>query len=195
MIILNKIHKKYGELTVFEDYSITLQENKINCIMGQSGSGKTTLVRMLLGLETPDSGDIVGIDGLKASAVFQEDRLCENLDVYSNVVMPHIDKDSFQNLTKAVLDDALRRVDLADCGKKKVSTLSGGMKRRVAVLRAILAEYDFLILDEPFKGLDDKTKAMNIEFLLEKTQGKTVIFITHDKTELELMKPDLVVRL
>ncbi len=195
MIIIKDICKRYDDVIVFENYSILLEKNKINCIMGQSGSGKTTLVRLLMGLEHADKGSIQGIEGLKKSAVFQEDRLCENLDVLTNIVMPHINKESFNKFSRLQIETALDCVDLSGCSDKKVSTLSGGMKRRVAILRAILADYDLLILDEPFKELDENTKKLNINYLLEKAKGKTVIFITHDKYELELIKPDILVRL
>ncbi len=195
MIVLENICKKYGELIVFDAFNLKLKKNKISCIMGQSGKGKTTLIRLLMGLETPDSGVIKGIHGAELSAVFQEDRLCENLDVYANIALPHLGKSSFNNLQKHKIDTALKMIGLQDCGGKIASTLSGGMKRRVALLRAVLADFDILFLDEPFKGLDDETKEITMQFLLEATKGKTVIYITHDKAELDYINPDEIITL
>ncbi len=195
MIILENICKKYGETVVFDNFNLTLPKNKTFCIMGQSGKGKTTLVRMLMGLEKPDSGNILGLEDFKASAVFQEDRLCENLDVYANIVLPHLHKDSFVKMTKKHIDIGLFAVGLADYGNKKISTLSGGMKRRVAILRAIYADFDILILDEPFKGLDDETKLKTIEYVKSQTKGKTVLYITHDKIEASIMHADMHINL
>ncbi len=192
MIVLKDICKSYGELVVFKNFNLSLYKNKVNFIMGQSGSGKTTLIKILMGLEKQDQGEIAGLDQAKKSAVFQEDRLCENLDVYTNVLLPHIGKQSFSKITKSEIDSYLNSSNILDCGTKLVKTLSGGMKRRVAIVRALLSDYDVLFLDEPFKGLDEENKQKNIDLLLDKTKDKTVIYITHDKTELDIIKPFFV---
>ncbi len=195
MIVLQNICKKYGDITVLDNFNLNISKNKISCIMGQSGKGKTTLIRLLMGLELPDSGTITGMTDVKISAVFQEDRLCENLNVYANLMLPHIYKTSFNSISKAQLNSALTAIGLHGCGNKVVSTLSGGMKRRTAILRALFADYDILFLDEPFKGLDEQTKQITMNYLLSETQNKTVIYITHDKLELDIIKPDNVITL
>ncbi len=195
MIILKNISKKYDETVVFDRFNLTLYKNKITCIMGKSGKGKTTLLRLLMGLEKVDSGEITGLEELKISCVFQEDRLCENLDVYTNIIIPHLDKESFSKLSKKIIDDGLFEVGLEGIGDKKVSTLSGGMKRRTAILRALYADFDLLILDEPFKGLDDEIKLKTIEFVKKESLNKTIIYITHDKAEASIIKPDYYIDL
>ncbi len=195
MIIFKDICKKYGDLIVFNNFNLELNKGKTTCFMGQSGKGKTTLIRLLMGLETADSGKITGIKNAKFSAVFQEDRLCENLDVYANIMLPHLYKNSNTPITKQKIDSALKAIGLENCGKQFVNTLSGGMKRRVAILRALFADYDILLLDEPFKGLDDETKKSTMLFLQSEIKHKTVIYITHDKSELEFMAPDAIVNL
>ncbi len=195
MIILKNICKKYGETVVFENFNLTLQKNKISCIMGQSGKGKTTLIRLLMGLENPDAGEIKGLENLKISCVFQEDRLCENLDVYANIMLPHLNKNSVLTMSKGKIDDGLSAVGLANLGNKKASELSGGMKRRTAILRALYAEFDILILDEPFKGLDDEIKLKTIEFVKKESVDKTILYITHDKKEAEIIEPDVYIDL
>ncbi len=195
MIVLSDVSKKYGDVVVFDKLNLSFQKNKLTCIMGQSGSGKTTLIRMLMGLQMPDEGSITGLENLRISAVFQEDRLCEHLDVYANLLLPHLRKDSLEGMSKARMDYGLSAVGLLSFGEKKAGTLSGGMKRRTAILRALYAEYDILILDEPFKGLDDDIKAKTIDFVRNEAKGKTIIYITHDKAEAENIRPDAYVQL
>ncbi len=195
MIIFKNVCKRYGDTVVFSNYNLSLPRHKISCIMGQSGKGKTTLIRLLMGLETPDTGELQGLENMKISCVFQEDRLCENLDVYANIILPHLHKDSYSKMTKARIDKALSTIGLPSCGNKKVSSLSGGMKRRIAILRAVFADFDVLVLDEPFKGLDDETKLKTIDFVKTEAKGKTILYITHDKTEAEIMDPDIYIDL
>ena len=146
-----------------------------------SGAGKTTLLRILMGLETQDRGIITGLDGLRLSAVFQEDRLCENLNPVSNLrlVTPA--------LSRTAAAEALAAVGLTDCQRQPARELSGGMRRRVAILRALLAEYDLLFLDEPFKGLDQETKEIVMADTRRRCSGRTVLFVTHDSAELEAL--------
>ncbi len=195
MIVLQNICKAYDKVVVFNSFNLQIKKNSITCVMGQSGKGKTTLIRLLMGLEMPDSGIITGIENAKMSAVFQEDRLCESLDVYANIMLPHLYKKSDAILTREQVNSALACIELEGLASKMVSSLSGGMKRRISILRALLADYDVLFLDEPFKGLDDDTKQTTMQYLLDKTAGKTVIYITHDKAELDFIKPDTLVTL
>lgn len=174
--------KSYGDLIVLDDFSHVFEPGAITCIMGESGCGKTTLLHMLLGLVTPDSGRIDHPQGLLKSAVFQENRLCENLSAPANVRLA-----CQEASTRPLIEANLARLGLSDSLRKPVRELSGGMKRRVAFVRALMATYDILFLDEPFKGLDHQTRQTVIDFLLEQTADKTVILITHDPRELELL--------
>ena len=121
---------------------------------------------MLLGLEQPDAGEILGMEGRRKSAVFQEDRLCENASAVSNIRLVN------PALSKGEAEAMLRELGLGDSLGQPVRTLSGGMKRRVAILRALAAEYDVLFCDEPFKGLDQATKAQVLDYFLARTQAK-----------------------
>ena len=181
-IVLDKLCKTYGTHTILKDFSAQIPEGKVTAVMAPSGKGKTTLLRILMGLETPDSGTISGLSGLKMSAVFQEDRLCENLSPVSNIrlVAPF--------LKKPEIIAAMECVGLSDCFYQPVRELSGGMKRRTAILRALLAEYDVLFLDEPFKGLDTETRRLVIEDTRERSRGKTVILITHEPEDASAME-------
>ena len=189
MIQINNISKRYGDVIVFENYSLALPKGHTYAIMGQSGKGKTTLLHMLMGLIQPDQGEITGVPLLQLSAVFQENRLCDTLDCYTNILLPHLHKKSALTMNRTVIQNALDAVGLPDCLHRPISTLSGGMKRRVAIVRALLAEYQVLLMDEPFKGLDEQTKAQTMAYVKESTVGKTVLFITHDDYEVDIMHP------
>lgn len=177
-IEVRNLNKCFGEKCVLDNLSQTFPEGKSSVIMGASGCGKTTLLSILMGLCRADSGEISGLEDKKMSAVFQEDRLCENLSAYRNVRMV-CDK----NKTKTDVEKALADVGLSEALKKPVRELSGGMKRRCAIARAVAADSDLIFLDEPFKGLDEKTKNSVMQYVKDNTKGKTVIMVTHDKTE------------
>ena len=150
--------------------------------MGASGCGKTTLLRILCGLLPPDSGRIDGAEGAWYSAVFQEDRLCENLTAAANIRLV-----TGNSRSREEIESALAAVGLADCSGKPVREFSGGMKRRTALVRALLAEYSVLVLDEPFKGLDESTREQTAGWCRKMTAGKTVILVTHDPRDCELL--------
>ena len=176
-IIISDLCKSYGEKKVLQYFNAVLEEGKTTALMGTSGIGKTTLANILLGFEQADSGLITGLPERK-SAVFQEDRLSENYSALTNVQAVCKNK-----ADKANAKELLEHLGLSNDLKTQVRTLSGGMKRRVALARALSAEYDFLVLDEPFKGLDEQTKENTMQTVKEMTQGKTVLLITHDKDE------------
>lgn len=144
------------------------------------------LLSLLLGLVQPDAGEIRGMEGRKLSAIFQEDRLCENAGAVSNLRLVN------PRLSKGEAEKMLRSLGLGDSLGQPVRTLSGGMKRRVAILRALGAPYDTLLCDEPFKGLDEATKEQVIAYFQEKTRGKTVILVTHEKSEAQALGGELL---
>ena len=159
-IKVDHISKAYGEQQVLQDLSCVFPEGKTTCIRGRSGSGKTTLIQLLLRLDVPDKGKIEGISDRKLSAVFQEDRLCENLSAASNIRLV-----CTETITDRELEEAYKAVALTEIWQKPVRELSGGMRRRVSILRALLAESDCVIMDEPLRGLDEKTRAKTIDYI------------------------------
>ncbi|MDD4082108.1 MAG: ATP-binding cassette domain-containing protein [Sphaerochaetaceae bacterium] len=181
-IIIDGISKSFQDKKVFSNFSGKIVSGITNCFFGPSGSGKTTLIRILLNLDTVDDGKILNIDQLKKSVVFQEDRLCENLSSLINVKMV---MDS--NVDNFLATQLLIELGLEENINQKVAELSGGMKRRVAIARALASEYDLLILDEPFKGLDNKTREETIKIVKRQSLGKTVVLVTHDLKEAELL--------
>ena len=177
-IIIKDLYKSYGENKVLESLDAVIEKGRISCLMGPSGEGKTTLLNILMGLEKADSGVIENLPHNK-SAVFQEDRLCESFSAFTNV------KIVSDRLADQTIIAHLKQVGLGEAVNQKVSTLSGGQKRRVALVRAILAEKDVIFLDEPFKGLDEDTKKIVTDYLLSNTADTTVIMVTHDVDEAE----------
>lgn len=175
-LVLEHVEKRYGDKVVLRDFSARFPGGECTCIMGPSGCGKTTLLRLILGLETPDGGQILG-RSFPMAAVFQENRLFEDFSALSNVtaVCP-----------KERRPEAARHLMALGLGESlhaPVRTLSGGMKRRVAVARAVLAPGEVLVLDEPFTGLDRDTKAAVLAYLKDHTQGRTLLLVTHDPAE------------
>ena len=174
----NDICKSFGEKTVLEHFSHEFTDGSFTAVMGPSGCGKSTLLSILMGLLTPDGGAVEPDTEYRKSAVFQENRLCENLTAGANIRLV-----TGKRFSPAQIEEELAALGLQGCSDKPVKQLSGGMKRRVALLRALLAEYDVLFLDEPFKGLDEITKALVMARVKEKTAGRTVIMVTHDMDE------------
>ena len=174
-IVLDGISKSYGKTTVFNDFSLEIKKGKLTCIMGPSGVGKTTLLNILLGLEKLDSGSVIGLDKKKVVAVFQENRLVDKLDSIRNIQL--VCKRNF-NVEKLLED--FRELGLEGLENKPVFKLSGGMKRRLAIVRAVFVDSDVILMDEPFKGLDLELKKKVIKYVKKNTIGKTVILVTHD---------------
>lgn len=184
---IRDLTKSFQELKVLEGLTLTFEEGEVYCVMSPSGSGKTTLFRILMGLEQADSGEIKGIRGKRFGAVFQEDRLCESFTPVENVLMT-----GDRGMTREMVRKELCRLLPAESVDRPVFTLSGGMKRRTAICRALLAPSDIVLMDEPFTGLDEGTRQQVIGYIREKTKGKTVILSTHDLGDVEALKARLV---
>jgi len=185
-IVISGLSKRYGEKTVLKNFNAIIPEKKMTFIMGPSGCGKTTLINILMGLVEKDGGTITGVPLLK-SAVFQEDRLIESFNAVSNVRL--VCESRVKN--KDIILH-LEKIGLENNTSKPVIELSGGMKRRVAIVRAVLARSDIIFMDEPFKGLDDKTKERTMQYVADYTKNKTVIIVTHDKDEADFLGGDII---
>lgn len=177
-IKIEHVSKAYQGLSVLEDFSFCFPEGKTSCILGESGCGKTTLLRIILGIEKPDRGQVSGVPYGSLAAVFQEDRLCENLSAEANIHFVCRGKAEETEIRRA-----MESVRLQDAYSKPVRELSGGMRRRVAILRALLAGAECIVMDEPLKGLDEETKSVVLRVIKEYTEGKTLLVVTHDKEE------------
>lgn len=170
---------QYGGTAVLENFSAEFPDGGVTAVSGRSGCGKTTLLAVLLGLLRPDGGTVSGFR--QPSAVFQEDRLLPFLSAEKNIAVT-------AGCTEAEAGEALLSVgfDAADRGKRAFE-LSGGMARRVAIVRAMLAPGDAVLLDEPFKGLDERTRAQVVRFVCENRRGRTMVVVTHDPRDADAL--------
>ena len=166
---------------MLSDVSLRFTAGETVCIRGRSGIGKTTLLRIISGLTKPDSGTVSGVPE-RIAFVFQEDRLCEEFSALSNVRLV-----TGRSMPAETILKHLSELGLSESAMLPVRDFSGGMKRRVALARAVCAEPELLILDEPFKGLDLELKLKVIAYIKKHTAGKTVVCVTHDPAEAELM--------
>lgn len=178
-IVIKNIDKSFGEKQVLRNFSAEFPSGSRTCIMGPSGIGKTTLLKIMLGLEKADEGTVEGMPE-RAAVVFQENRLCEDISVRSNLRM----------VTEKDPEKILKELGLGEELDTKVSELSGGMKRRVAIARALLYDSELLIMDEPFKGLDEANRAHVADVILK--SGRTILFVSHDPDEVELLGASVI---
>ncbi len=181
---VRNIYKKYDDLLVLDDLSIDFPSNKTTCILGPSGCGKTSLLNIIGGIVEKDGGQVIGLDDIDISFVFQEDRLMEWKNVKDNigfVLKGRMGKDEID----IVVDKYLDLVNLEDYKYYYPRSLSGGMRQRVSILRSFAYPSDLLILDEPFKSLDINNRQILIEFLKEVKvkETRTSILVTHDVEE------------
>lgn len=168
MIELRAVTKTYGDQTVLRSFTAVF--DGIVCVTGESGRGKTTILRLILGLEAPDSGEII-TGGARFGAAFQEDRLFETLNAIDNVRLAAGLKDPEPELLRLLPAEALR---------KNVKKLSGGQRRRAAIVRAMCARADAFVLDEPFAGLDAENREKAWRYIREKAGGRPVIIALHE---------------
>lgn len=174
-IQIKNLSKAFDGKQVLKNFNLTLPFGQCTAVMGPSGCGKTTLINILLGLLPKDGGDIEHLPD-KIGTVFQENRLCEDFSALKNVLLvnPAHPENAQDLLIKMGLEESLHQ---------PVSALSGGMKRRVAIARALHFDAPFLIMDEPFKGLDEETKEKVMQLVMRETKGKTWLLVTHDEQE------------
>ena len=186
-IIITDLCKTFDDNEVLKNINITLKDNSIYCLMGASGIGKTTLLRILMGLEHADSGSISGIDTKSISCMFQEDRLIPDLSAIDNVRIVLRGKNNRaevrNNLLSILPDDSL---------DMPVSSLSGGMKRRVALARALSYPGELILLDEPFTGLDKDTKSNVIDYILKMRNNRTLLIATHGTDDSNLLGAEII---
>lgn len=186
-IQIHNLSKAYDGLPVLTDVNLELSSGQVYCLMGSSGSGKTTLLRILMGLEPADSGSISGLSGLHIAAVFQEDRLCEAFSPLENVMLT-----AEKSVSAQKIKEEMSRLLPEESLTRPVWSLSGGMKRRTAILRALLAPSDVIFMDEPFTGLDEQTKLSVIAYIKEKAAGKLLVISTHQAEDTALLNAALL---
>ena len=178
-ITVQNVSKAFAEKQVLCGVNAAFAAGQITCIMGPSGVGKTTLLQIIAGLQKPDSGSVCGVQGQRLSAAFQEDRLLGHLNAVDNIRFVLGRTADAAAITQALFATGLAVQDIA----QPAATLSGGQRRRVALVRAMLAPGEIILLDEPFKGLDDATKAQAIEYVKQARGTRTVLCVTHSAAE------------
>jgi len=197
MIEINDIHKTFGENDVLKGISANFQPGKNNLIIGGSGSGKTTLLKCIVGLHEPTQGQVI-FDGenftkmdfeqrvpirTHIGMLFQNSALFDSMSVEDNIIFP---LNLFTQMSKEEKIDranfCLKRVNLEGKNNLFPSELSGGMKKRVGIARAISMQPKYLFVDEPNSGLDPKTSILIDELINELTEEYqiTTVIVTHD---------------
>lgn len=181
-IQLNNLCKYYGDKVIFENYTRTLEFDEILLIQGKSGLGKTTLMRIIAGLEKADKGEIVK-SAEKISFMFQEDRLIPFVTVLKNLTAVCSEEKALKYLRLMGLENEKDNSPLS---------LSGGMRRRVALARALCFDSELVILDEPFKGLDEKLKHEICEIIKEESQKREFIIVSHDSEDAKALDAKII---
>ena len=181
MLTIEHLTKQFGEKTLFRDLCLTVEGPAV--LWAPSGWGKTTLLRILMGLDTPTAGRVQGVG--RAAAVFQEDRLCPQLTALQNVtlVLPGSEKQYKKQIEAGFQQFGMDTAALA----LPAARLSGGQKRRTALLRALWAPSDTLLLDEPFTGMDPDTLAAAAALLRTRCGTEPVLLATHDREAIRLL--------
>ena len=181
MLTIEHLTKQFGEKTLFRDLCLTVDGPAV--LWAPSGWGKTTLLRILMGLDTPTAGRVRGVG--RAAAVFQEDRLCPQLTALQNVtlVLPGSEKQYKKQIRADFQQLGMDAAALA----LPAARLSGGQKRRTALLRALWAPSDTLLLDEPFTSMDPDTLAAAAALLRTRCGTEPVLLATHDREAIRLL--------
>lgn len=169
--------KSFDGKMVLDHVSLTLESGGTACLMAPSGRGKTTLLRCIAGLEAPDSGQITDLPE-RISYVFQEDRLCDGFSAVDNIRLV-----TGKALGEGEIRRHLEELGLAGSLDQPVRELSGGMRRRVVISRAVCFGADLLLLDEPFKGLDDEARQQTADYILRHRGAAAILCVTHDRED------------
>jgi ABC-type nitrate/sulfonate/bicarbonate transport system permease component/ABC-type nitrate/sulfonate/bicarbonate transport system ATPase subunit len=186
-ITLKHVKKSYGEQVILSDCNLVLQKSGTFCIMGESGFGKTTLLHLICGLIKVDGGTIEGPSKNDFALVFQENRLLLDKTPIENIALVLDYK-----VTKDQIKKELRDVLPENALDEKIGNLSGGMARRVAIVRGMMSDKPIVLMDEPFSGLDMETKRKVILYMLKKKGDRTLILSTHQKEDVQLLQGEVL---
>lgn len=189
---LQGLTKKYGNQKVFDNLDLTIEDNEFFVVLGPSGTGKSTLLKLIVGIEEPDSGKIIlngkdithlPINRRNISMVFQNYALYPNMSVFDNIAFP-LRMHRVGGIRRKVQETA-EKLNISDILKKNVTRISGGQKQRVALARAIVRDPAIFLLDEPLSNLDARIRYTAREELkrIQRELNNTFVFVTHDQSE------------
>ena len=194
-IELREVHKAFGEREILRGVSLDIPAGQNTVIIGYSGTGKSVTLKCIIGLLRPDSGDVM-VDGAavgrmereelaelrgRVGYVFQSAALFDSMTVAENIQLGLVRRGLDAGTIRQRIEESLRVVDLADAGDKYPAELSGGMRKRVGVARAIALRPAYLLYDEPTTGLDPVTSAVMDQLMIRtRDLGVTGVIVTHD---------------
>ena len=184
---IRNLCKSFGDNKVISNFSLVVPDKKITTLMGASGCGKTTLLNIIAGIVKADSGEIYFSGNV--SYIFQEDRLLPWLTAEENIKL--VIKKSAQKNIKKIFEE----LEIQSFLDKMPAELSGGMKQRISIARALVYDYEVLLMDEALKGLNTKLKERVINLIKQESNGKTVLAVTHDLYEAQAFSAEIIIDL
>lgn len=190
-LTIKNLTKSFDQKEIFQSFSYSFSDKGIYALSGESGIGKTTLLRIISGLDKDYTGELLGGGIGRCSIAFQEHRLFAELTALENVVFAISDRKD-----KAVLEKAENLLQILGFKKEDLSLtpphLSGGMKQRVSIARALLRDAPILLLDEPTKELDEANAAVIRELILAEGKSRLVILATHNKEDIDSLSATVI---
>ena len=199
ILTLKNISFSYKDKLIFDNYNFVINKEEIIAIIGPSGCGKSTLLKIINGLETEYSGDVL-LDGVNVNNIpvnkrdivlmFQDNLLFPHMTIFENIEFSLKMKKYPKHKIKNMVDEVAKDIHLQDKLNKYPRELSGGQQRRVALARAVISKPKLLLLDEPFTGLDKEIKLeiMNLVRIIREKYNISIIFVTHDLSEAEYLE-------
>ncbi|WP_146553851.1 ABC transporter ATP-binding protein [Rummeliibacillus sp. SL167] len=196
-IEVKSVHFSYGETEILQDINLEVKEGEFLVLMGPSGSGKSTLLRMLANLSQPKSGQILFDSPLDLAVVFQDYSLFPWLTAEENIVLAlkqKLKKTKTKKELQQLAEQYLTLVQLGHAVKKYPGEMSGGMRQRAAIARALSVGSDLVLMDEPFGALDPLTRIQLQDLILQinHDQKRTIVFVTHDVEEAIILADRIV---
>ena len=199
ILTLKNISFSYKDKVIFDNYNFMMNKEEIIAIIGPSGCGKSTLLKIINGLETEYSGDVL-LNGVNVNNIpvnkrdivlmFQDNLLFPHMTIFENIEFSLKMKKYPKHEIKKMVEEVARDIHLEDKLNKYPKELSGGQQRRVALARAVISKPKLLLLDEPFTGLDKEIKLeiMNLVRIIREKYNTSIIFVTHDLSEAEYLE-------
>ena len=199
ILTLKNISFSYKDKVIFDNYNFVMNKEEIIAMIGPSGCGKSTLLKIINGLETDYSGDVL-LDGVNVNNIpvnkrdivlmFQDNLLFPHMTIFENIEFSLKMKKYPKHEIKKMVEEVAKDIHLQDKLNKYPKELSGGQQRRVALARAVISKPKVLLLDEPFTGLDKEIKLeiMNLVKIIREKYNTSIIFVTHDLSEAEYLK-------